>query len=336
LETGQRAASARDIRDLCELYHVEDQNLRERLTALAKEGKEVPWWRPYDLPPGLATYVGLEAAATRISCYQPGVVPGLLHTPDYALAIHEASLPKLSPPVIEQRIELRLARQAILTRDDPPPPELRAIIDEAALHRIVGGPMIMKTQIERVIQASGLPNVTVQVLAYEAGAHPALDSNFILLDSTDPIAQVVYVEGLVGRMSIDRSEDIARYEQVFEYLQTISLNERNSVALLAKTAENCGVIREVRSRGLCLTEFNTLAIIKESEMSSKGSELDGISWRKAQRSVNNGECVELARAQGMIAIRDSKNPTGPILMYNPAEWRAFLDGAKNGEFDDLC
>jgi hypothetical protein len=67
-----------------------------------------------------------------------------------------------------------------------------------------------------------------------------------------------------------------------------------------------------------------------------GSELSGLNWRKAQASVNNGQCVELARTGGLIAIRDSKNPAGPVLRYTPAEWRAFLDGAKNGEFDDLC
>jgi hypothetical protein len=70
-------------------------------------------------------------------------------------------------------------------------------------------------------------------------------------------------------------------------------------------------------------------------MPSIGMDLGNLDWRKAQRSVNNGECVELARADGMIAVRDSKNPTGPVLMYTPAEWSAFLDGAKNGEFDDL-
>jgi hypothetical protein len=67
-----------------------------------------------------------------------------------------------------------------------------------------------------------------------------------------------------------------------------------------------------------------------------GSELGGLNWRKAQCSVNNGECVELARADGMIAIRDSKDPAGPVLMYSPAEWQAFLHGAKSGEFDDLA
>lgn len=67
-----------------------------------------------------------------------------------------------------------------------------------------------------------------------------------------------------------------------------------------------------------------------------GSEVSGLVWRKAQASVNNGQCVELARAGDLIAIRDSKQLAGPVLMYTPAEWRAFLDGAKKGEFDDLC
>ena len=71
-------------------------------------------------------------------------------------------------------------------------------------------------------------------------------------------------------------------------------------------------------------------------MSASGSAFRGLAWRKAQRSVGNGACVELAPLDGMVAIRDSKDPSGPVLVYTPAEWHAFLHGAKTGEFDDLC
>src|SRR5215471_17713088 len=126
LETGHRGVSPRDIRDMCNLYGVTDPQQRDRLAELAKEGREHGWWQPYDLP--YANLVGLEAEAISISDFESGVFPGLLQTPEYARAVHEGAMPRLSPKVIDQRIEVRSARQAILTRDDPP--QFSAIVDE--------------------------------------------------------------------------------------------------------------------------------------------------------------------------------------------------------------
>ena len=230
LETGHRSASARDIRDLSDLYRV-DPAQREHLTELARESKVQAWWQPYDLP--YATYVGLEAEAICISDYEPGVFPGLLQTPDYARVIHEQAMPKLSSDVIEQRIEVRVVRQAALTREEPAPPKLDAIIDEAVLHRPVGGPKVMSAQISRVIEACELPNVTVRVLPFAVGAHPALDSTFILLKFEESVPGVVYVEGLVGHLFLERASDVQRYHQVFERLRTASLNEQKSRDLMS-------------------------------------------------------------------------------------------------------
>jgi transcriptional regulator with XRE-family HTH domain len=230
LETGQRGASARDIRDLSQLYEI-DPAQREHLAELAKAGRSHGWWQSYDLPYG--TYVGLEAEATSICDFEPGAVPGLLQTPDYARAIHEGAMPRLSPEIISQRLEVRRNRQAILTRDEPPAPQFQAIIDEAALHRVVGGPSVMVAQIDQVIEACKHPNITVQVLPFAAGAHPALDSTFILLEF-EGLPGVVYVEGLVGHLYLERSHDVALYEQVFERLREISLSEQRSVELMSQ------------------------------------------------------------------------------------------------------
>lgn len=233
LETGQRGASPRDIRDLSELYQI-DPAQREHLAELAREGKSHGWWQSYDLPYG--TYVGLEAEAISICDFEPSAVPGLLQTMDYARAIHEGALPRLSPEIIDQRLEVRRNRQAILTRDEPPAPQLRAIIDEAVLHRVVGGASVMSAQLDHVIRVSELPNVTVQVLGYEAGAHPALDSTFILLEFEDPVPGVVYVEGLVGQLYLDRSQDLRRYEHVFERLGSLALSQQRSRDLMAQVS----------------------------------------------------------------------------------------------------
>jgi transcriptional regulator with XRE-family HTH domain len=232
LETGQRGASPRDIRDLCDLYGVQDSE-RDYLAALAREGGRRAWWQPYDLP--YATYVGLEAEAVSIRDFEPGVFPGLLQTPAYARAVHERGLPRLSQGIIDQRIEERRTRQEILSRDKPP--QLAAIIDESVLHRIVGGAEVMRRQLEGAIEASRQPHVTVQILPFSAGAHPALDSTFVVLEFVAPVPGVVYAEGLVGNIYRERPEDVQRYKEIFEYLVGVSLSPHDSVDLMTRMGE---------------------------------------------------------------------------------------------------
>jgi transcriptional regulator with XRE-family HTH domain len=232
LETAQRRASARDIRDLCDLYQVSSAQ-RDYLTNLGRESARKAWWQPFDLP--YATYVGLEAEAIAIKDFEPGVFPGLLQSPAYVRVLHERAIPRLSPEVIEQRVEERRKRQEILTRHDPQPPRFDAVIDESVLHRVAGGPAVMSAQLQRTIEAADNPNVTIRVLPFSAGAHPALDNLFIVLDFAPPVPGVVYAEGLVGHMYRERPEDIRRYKKVFEYLSDIALSAEDSLGLLERT-----------------------------------------------------------------------------------------------------
>jgi transcriptional regulator with XRE-family HTH domain len=229
LETGQRGANPRDIRDLCDLYEV-DSAQREYLAELAREGVRKGWWQRYDLP--YATYVGLEADAVAISDFESGVVPGLLQTPAYARALHERGIPHLSAEVIDQRVEERRRRQAILDRQDPAPPRFRAIIDEAILHRVVGGPEVMRDQLQRILDTVHLRKVTIQALPFSVGAHPALDSTFTVLEFSPPVPDVVYSEGLVGHIFRDRPEDVHRYQEIFEYLSGQSLSPEETLTLV--------------------------------------------------------------------------------------------------------
>ena len=231
METGHGVATPRDVRDLCDLYGVTDQAERDRMMALAREGKQSGWWQSYDLD-YFATYVGLEAEAVEIKCYQSTIVPGLLQTPDYARAMHEAGIPRISPERIEELIEVRLMRQRLLAQD--PPVRLVAVLDEAVLHRAVGGPAVMRAQLNWLIQASNRPNVTTQVIPYTAGAHPAMDSTFNILDFAGSVPSVVYVEGLVGWIYVERPQEINRYQQVFEHLRTVALNPQESRDLLMR------------------------------------------------------------------------------------------------------
>lgn len=228
METGHGVATLRDIRDLCQLYDVTDEAARDRMTRLAREAKQHGWWQQYDLP--YSTYVGLEEEATFIKIFDSAVVPGLLQTSEYAWALHEASIPKHDADTITRWVQARATRQQILTR--PEPPSLHAILDEAVLHRVIGNHGIMRAQLGRVADATALPNVTIQIVPYESGAHPALDSIFTILEFLRPTPDVVYVEGLVGYLYIDQPRDVRRYNEVFERMRTMALNPQKSLVLL--------------------------------------------------------------------------------------------------------
>jgi transcriptional regulator with XRE-family HTH domain len=228
METGQ-GATARDIRDLCDLYGVADAAERGRLTALAKEGKRPARWQRYDL--AYARYAELEEEAVAISAFQSSVVNGLLHTKDYARASHEGAMPRLDPDQIDLQIEAKLTRQRILTRDDPP--RFDVVLDEAALHRMVGGRHVMAAQLTKILDTAALPNVVVQVLPYDAGFHPAVESNFTILALPDPAPDVVFVEGLIGSNYLDRPDDLKRYRDIFARLQSIALNPKDTADLIA-------------------------------------------------------------------------------------------------------
>lgn len=233
METGHGVATRRDIRDLCALYEVTDEAERKRMMNLAVEGRQAGWWQSYDLNQ-FADYVGLEADAVSVKNYQSILIPGLLQTPDYARAVNEAVIPQPDPERLEEQTEVRLRRQDRLTQD--PPLRFGVILDEAALHRVIGGPAVMEAQLRHLAEMSRLPNVTLQVIPFSAGAHPAMDSTFNVLEFADAVPGVVYVEGLVGWVYMKRSRDVERYARVFERLCHVALPPRESVELIKKAA----------------------------------------------------------------------------------------------------
>lgn len=231
METGQRGATLRDVRDLCRIYGLNDPSQVEYLMELVREAKQQAWWQSYDLD--YATYVGLEQAATTLSYYQSTIVPGLLQTADYARAMHEGSMPgEFTPGRADDLIEVRLRRQEVLTRD--PPLQLRVVLDEAVLHRVVGGPDVMARQLEHFTRTAKRPNVTLQVIPFGVGAHPAMENMFNIIEFGDVAPRVVYVEGLMGWLFLERENDVARYTQVFKHLCAIALNPQDTIELMAE------------------------------------------------------------------------------------------------------
>ena len=219
LELGRVSFKERDIRDLLMLYGVEDPDQRDELLALAKQANQPGWWHRYSdiLPNWFEAYVGLEETATLIRTYEGHLVPGLLQTEDYARAVMLAGLPSGSDEEVERWLKLRMDRQELLSRSGAP--RLWAVVDEAALRRPVGGRDVMLAQLDRLIVATRLPNVTVQVVLFRAGAHAALGQPFVILRFADPdLPDMVYLEQLASGLWIDKRDEVDSYAQVMDRL----------------------------------------------------------------------------------------------------------------------
>jgi transcriptional regulator with XRE-family HTH domain len=210
LETGHRGASAKDINALADFYGVTREE-RGRLLELARAGKQRAWWQPLNLP--YSTYIGLESAATSISYYGLGAIPGPLQAPDYARAVVEATIPGAEQETVDQLVQARLTRQQLLFRDDGP--RFDAVVDESVLHRVVGSPSVMRAQFERLLELSALPNVTFRVIPYTGGALPAINM-FIILGFAEPeVRDAVYLESLTGDLFLEDTDDVETYKVTY-------------------------------------------------------------------------------------------------------------------------
>lgn len=237
MESSFRSGTLRDVRDLCDLYGVPEGDQRKHLMQLAKDSRGQGWWQSYGQD-HLSTYIGLENDAVSIKEFSINFIPGLLQTPEYARGLLNINPYGFSPNRVEQLIEVRIARQRILARTNPP--NFHAIIDEAALHRPVGGAMVMRNQLKHICEMSELPNVSLQVIPFKAGAYPAMDGSFTLLDFTDPVPGLLYAEGTVGLFYIERPVDIERHRREFEIIHSIALSEEDSIRLVARMIKGMG------------------------------------------------------------------------------------------------
>jgi transcriptional regulator with XRE-family HTH domain len=219
IELGRTAIKMRDLADLLELYGA-DRAERESLLALSRHGSVSGWWQDYgdSVPAWLKPYLGLERAAKLIRSYDIQLVPGLLQTPDYARAVF--SLPDGLPGErAERQLAVRMRRQEILHRADPP--HLWAVIDEAALRRPVGGAAVMRAQIEHLLEISQLRHVNIQVLPFRAGGHTAGGGPVILLRfAGDQLPDVVYLEQLASAIYPSSPAELAFYWDILNQLAT--------------------------------------------------------------------------------------------------------------------
>jgi transcriptional regulator with XRE-family HTH domain len=217
LENGQVSFKERDVVDLLRIYGVTDPGEVAGFVILAREANQPGWWHHYGdvLPQWFRAYVDLESAAALIRTYEAQFVPGLLQTEEYMRAVIQGALLEDTPEELEQRVQLRLARQKLIDRHDAP--RLWAVVDEAALRRPVGGREVMRAQLERLIEAAELPDVTLQVLPFAAGAHPAMIGAFSVLRFGDQeLPDVVYLEHLTSAIYLNKEDDVDQYLHVME------------------------------------------------------------------------------------------------------------------------
>ncbi|MFE0701592.1 helix-turn-helix domain-containing protein [Streptomyces sp. NPDC058872] len=236
LENGRRSISQRDVRDLCGVYEVEDERMVDSLMQMAKDSRQQGWWHAFgDIP--YSVYIGLETDAESLRMYEPQIIPGLLQTHRYAEAVIAGALPESTPAEIEKRVTVRTRRQERI-RDEERPLRLWAVIDEGALHRIVGSRQLMVEQLEHLIEQSQLPHVTVQVLPFEMGAHPGISGQYSILEFPDTSdSSVVYIEGVTSDLYLEKSPDVSKYSVMYEHLRAQALNVEQTREFISKMAK---------------------------------------------------------------------------------------------------
>jgi transcriptional regulator with XRE-family HTH domain len=237
LELGRVGFKDRDITDLLTLYGVTDEQERMAMRDLARKASAQGWWHDYsDILPGwFEAYIGLEEAATRIRNYEIQFVPGLLQTVGYARAVTLLGHADARFEDVERRVSLRMARQSLLTGQRPP--HLWAVIDEAVLRRPVGGPEVMREQLKRLIECAAMPNVTLQVVPFQAGGHAAAGGPFSILRFAEPdLPDVVYLEQLTSAIYLDKRETVDHYVAVMERLCLEALSAESSIKAIKAIA----------------------------------------------------------------------------------------------------
>ena len=237
LENAQQRPQRSTLIQLLDLYGT-DQERRAELLALLREAGQRGWMQldRSDLREIYADYISFESEARSVSDYESLFIPGLLQTEDYARAVIRGALPQATQEQVESRVTARMERQGLLTRDNPL--QLWAIMDEAAARRIVGGPAVMREQLARLRDTAALPNVTVQVIPYDAGAHPGMPGSFIVLEFPDPADQsLIYIDSMAGDLFLDAGMEVRRYILIFGHLRAAALRPDKSLTLLAGIAE---------------------------------------------------------------------------------------------------
>jgi Domain of unknown function (DUF5753)/Helix-turn-helix domain len=235
MENGRVGFKERDVADLLTLYGITDEQARAGVLALARQANTPGWWSKYgDVLAGwFEAYLGLEGAASVIRSFELQFVHGLFQTEAYARAVTLLGYKAAPAEEIDRRVSLRIKRQDLLTR--PEPPRVWSVIDEAALRRPVGGRAVMRAQLNRLIEVAELPHVTVQVVPFGRGGHAAAGGSFTVLRFAEPeLPDVVYIEQLTSALYLDTRDDVDRYMEIMNHLTAQALTPVRTARFLTE------------------------------------------------------------------------------------------------------
>jgi transcriptional regulator with XRE-family HTH domain len=237
IETGRSRPQPGNVRVLLELYGVTGPE-RDGLIRLSREARQPGWWHSFRdvLPNPYEVYIGLEAGAASIRNFEPVVIPGQLQTEEYARQTLRNGPGELDREDVERLVQVRMERQRILSREARP--RLWAVLDEAVIRRLVGGPEVMREQLRHLIECAEQGKTTLQVVPFGAGAHAGTTGPFVILEfpeATDP--DVVYVETLAGDIYLEASSDVDRYTLAFARLLAAALHPDDSVRLVQQAVD---------------------------------------------------------------------------------------------------
>ncbi|MGW0660116.1 helix-turn-helix domain-containing protein [Streptodolium elevatio] len=237
IETGKASLKRIEIEALLRAYGADDDSIT-KLLALMEEAKKPDWWEDESavVPVGLGTLFNVETAAKALRTVSSTIIFGMLQTEAYAHAIISAHCPNEPEDVVVRRVRLRMKRQQLLDRDEPP--EVTAIIDECALRRVVGSPAIMREQIAHLVEAGRRPHITIRVIPFSAGAHRGQMGSFLWLtfpEDDDP--DVVYSDSLTGNIYITKADEVAHFATTFADLEPLSLSPSDSEHYLRRILE---------------------------------------------------------------------------------------------------
>ena len=236
IEHARVRPQTRTLRTLLDLYGIE-RDQQAGLVELLRDARERGWLHAYqsELPEQYMNFIGFEGEARSSWNYESLFLPGLLQTEDYARAVITGTLPFASRDEVERRVEVRMERREVLRNENPL--ELWGIVDEAALRRQVGGQAVMQAQFRHLLEVSELPNVTFQVIPFDAGAHAGMPGSFVFLQFEEAaIPHVIYVETMAGELFLEAESDIRRYRLVFEHLRAVAASPEASRSLIASVA----------------------------------------------------------------------------------------------------
>lgn len=234
IENARLGISLGELRDLLTYYGVEDGAQIEEMVVLARRGRESGWLRRASLArPSYSEFIDYEETADYIRSYQSSLVAGLLQTPDYAREVLRAAPSTLGLDEVDALVTARMERQQVLRRTDPP--RLCVIEDEAALRLQVGGPDVMRKQLDHLEEEVQRPGVELQIIPARAGAHAGLFGSFVLFGFPNPaFSDVVCVEHRTGTLYMETPEETAEYTLIFDTLRSIALSPTDSLDLIAR------------------------------------------------------------------------------------------------------